>query len=144
MLHMKSDIQGSMCVLNGVYYFSCCFLAAYLPSQAVALAVVVAKVTHLAVHDVYPCFAHILPHAVIAGQLLRMSADVCVPIGFVFVGAIGGRVPTEDLQHEKTETNRFTRWHGYMNNVGQPCGKQSNQIQVPIKTLFNLPGSQSQ
>ena len=68
----------------------------------------VAEVTHLAVLDIHPRLAHILLRATITGQHLGDSADIGAPIGFIFVGAVGARVPREDLQIDNTETNRFT------------------------------------
>lgn len=57
---------------GGVHSF---LLATHLPSQAVALAGVVAKVAHLTVLDIHPRLAHVILRAVFAGLHLGDSVN---------------------------------------------------------------------
>ena len=77
--------------------------AAHLPREAVALAVVESKVTHLAVLDVHPRLSHIALGSSIArlsfvGNDLRDGANVRPAVVFVFVDGVDGSIPGEHLK----------------------------------------------
>lgn len=83
-----------------------------LPGHAVALAVVVAQVAHLAADDVHTCLSHgVLRHPlarlVVVSDDLRHGADVGASISLIVVVVVQLGVPAENLSRHRKATSRL-------------------------------------